>query len=217
MLDTVYEKLCEAIFGNEIPAGARLSVPMLAERFGISRSPIKDAVQQLVADGIAVTVPRKGVFVASFDLSDVVNLLEITEPLEAMAGRQAAQHVTDDDIARLKKLLVEQENAIASSDGSLYARLDMQFHQDLAAIAQNDRLAYMLTILHNQIRLVSRLMHFSPGHYKDSLSDHKKVLRALRARDPERVAAMLAQHVAESRVRLNKKLEQEGKNAVASD
>lgn len=210
LLDAVYEKLCEAIFHSEIPPGSRLSVPMLAARFGVSRSPIRDAVQQLVADGIAVTEPRKGVFVADFQLTDAANLLEITAPLEAMAGEQAARNVTDEDIARLQRVLDEQERALQASEGLTYARLDAQFHRQIVAITRNERLEHILKILHNQLRLISRLLLFTPSQYKESLADHKMVLRALRSRDPKRVAAELEQHVLDSRARVAKRLAQEG-------
>lgn len=210
LLDAVYEKLCEAIFHSEIPPGSQLSVPMLAARFGVSRSPIKDAVQQLVADGIAVTVPRKGVFVADFQLTDAVNLLEITAPLEALAGEQAARNISDQDIAVLQRVLDDQERALQAADGITYARLDAQFHRQIVAITRNERLEHILRILHNQIRLLSRVLLFSPSQYKESLADHKMILRALRSRDPKRVSKQLEQHVLDSRARVAKRLAQEG-------
>src|SRR5687767_738704 len=118
LLDTVYDKLCDAIFHNEIAPGSRLSVPLLAARFGVSRSPIKEAVQQLVSDGIAEAIPRRGVFVAQFDYADLVNLLEIMAPLEGMAGRLAAIHVTDADVKALEHIIARLEEASEMGDAS---------------------------------------------------------------------------------------------------
>lgn len=208
LLDAVYEKLCAAIFENEIAAGTRLSVPLLATRFGVSRSPIKEAVQRLVSDGIAESIPRKGVFVLRFELSDIVDLLEITEPLEGMAGRQAAQRVTSAHIAQLESLLAHQQTAIDSGEASAYAKADAQFHRVIVGITGNDRLEYFLRLLQNQIRLVSRLIYLSPSLYEASLTDHKAILRALRLRDPVRAEAAMREHVSKSRERLTKRLAQ---------
>ncbi len=202
LVDTVYEKLCDAIFCNEIGTGSQLSVPMLASHFGVSRSPIKDAVQQLVTDGIAVAIPRRGVFVREFDESDIVNLLEITVPLESLAGRQAAEHVTDDDLRQLKEILDHQGEAILRSDNVDYARWDSLFHNTIARISRNERLQYFLRILHNQIRLVSRRMLFSQAMLRASYQDHKAVLKALKSRDPARVEEQLRKHVDGSKLRL---------------
>lgn len=204
LLDTVYDRLCDAIFHHEIAPGSRLSVPMLAARFGVSRSPIKEAVQQLVSDGIAESIPRRGVFVAKFDLPDLVNLLEIMIPLEEMAGRQAAEHVTEEDIEALGNIVRQLETAAETGDASVYAKWDSTFHHTIVRIARNERLEYFLRILHNQMRLVSRLMFASPTMVKSSLIDHKAIFRALKSRDPKKTGEALSSHVARSRVKLQK-------------
>jgi DNA-binding GntR family transcriptional regulator len=202
LLDTVYERLCDAIFHNEIAAGERLSVPRLASRFGVSRSPIKEAVQQLVSDGIAEAIPRRGVFVANFDYDDVLNLLDITTLLSGMAGRQAVENATDADIERLQDILEQQESAVAANDPSMYAKWDAQFHTCIVQMARNERLAYFLKILHNQIRLVSRLMFFSTAMQRASVADHKAIFRAIRARNPARAERELIEHVRRSKTRI---------------
>jgi DNA-binding GntR family transcriptional regulator len=204
LLDTVYDKLCEAIFHSEIAPGSRLSVPLLAARFGVSRSPIKEAVQQLVSDGIAEAIPRRGVFVAQFDYSDLLNLLEIMAPLEAMAGRLAARHRTEADVKALEHIIARLEEASAMGDASVYAKWDSHFHKAIVRMSQNGRLDYFLRILHNQIRLVSRLVFSAPTMVRASLAEHKAIARAIRARDGDLAGRALENHVLRSRERVEK-------------
>jgi DNA-binding GntR family transcriptional regulator len=180
---------------------------MLAARFCVSRSPIKEAVQQLVSDGIAGAIPRRGVFVNKFDDHDILSLLDITLPLSGMAGRQAAEHATNEDIKKLLDILEEQHKAAVSGDLHLYAKWDYRFHIVIVHMARNGRLEYFLKILHNQIRLVSRQMFFSPSLLKASLADHRAIVRAIRARDPQNAEKRLMEHVRRSKMRIEQRVE----------
>lgn len=206
IVDTVYEKLCDAIFHHEIAAGSRLSVPELAVEFGVSRSPVKEAVQQLVTDGVAEAYPRRGVFVSEFNIDDVVNILEIRTPLEGFAGRQAAERITDAGVAKLESILANQEKAINRNYGPAYAKSDSAFHSEIAAATENERLQHILRILHNQMRLSWRFMSYTPINLKASFNDHLKIFEAIQARNPAKAEQQLIAHTIKSKERLTKQV-----------
>src|SRR5205814_8880518 len=111
IVDTVQGALREAIFHGALRAGEQLSVPELARRLNVSRSPVREAVLGLVAQGLAVEQPRRGVVVATVDPADLLAIHEIRIFLEAGAASLCAQRATGDDIKELRKILREQEAA----------------------------------------------------------------------------------------------------------
>lgn len=203
IVDTVYDRLCDAIFHHEIVAGTRLSVPGLAAQFGVSRSPVKEAVQQLVTDGLAESVPRRGVFVAEFDLNDILNILDIRAPLEGIAGGQAASRISDGDILRLQKLLELQEKAAAKNDAVAYAKWDSEFHSIIAEVTGNERLCQILKILHNQMRLMSPLVFHKSENLQASVKEHQEIVDAIAARKPQDAEKALTAHTQNSKKRIS--------------
>src|SRR5947207_13227985 len=120
IVDTVQDALREAIFRGTLRAGEQLSVPELARRLNVSRSPVREAVLGLVAQGLAVEQPRRGVVVATVDPADLLAIHEVRVFLEAGAASLCAQRASDDDIKGLRKILREQEAAVKTSDAAGY-------------------------------------------------------------------------------------------------
>ena len=159
-------------------------------------------MQRLVSDGIAASVPRRGVHVLEIDFQSALDLLDILLPLSGIAARYAAEHASPEDVERLAEILERQEAAAAAGDTAGYAQSDAEFHTAIARMSKNEQVEYFLNILHNQLRLVSRLMFFSGDVLSASLKDHRAVFRAIRAQDPQRSEKALMQHVRRSKARM---------------
>src|SRR3954454_21776569 len=122
IVDTDRVALRQAIFQGTLRAGEPLSVPELARRLNVSRSPVREAVLGLVAQGLAVEQPRRGVVVATVKAADLLAIHEIRVFLEACAARLAAQRIAAEQIKALRAMLREQEAAVKSTDAAGYFR-----------------------------------------------------------------------------------------------
>ena len=135
IVDTVQGALREAIFHGTLRAGEQLSVPELARRLNVSRSPVREAVLGLIAQGLAVEQPRRGAVVATVNPADLLAIHEIRIFLEAGAARLAAQRITDEQIKALRAILREQEAAVKSTDAAGYFRTNAGLHRIIANAA----------------------------------------------------------------------------------
>src|SRR5450631_4514476 len=113
IVDAFHESLREGILSGALPPGQPLSVPELARRLNVSRSPIREAVLQLVSEGLAVEQPRRGVVVAMIELNDVLEIHEIREFVEALSARLCAERIDADGIAELRDIIARQETCVA--------------------------------------------------------------------------------------------------------
>src|SRR3954468_5478194 len=183
IVDTVQGALREAIFQGTLRAGEQLSVPELARRLNVSRSPVREAVLGLVAQGLAVEQPRRGVVVATVNPADLLAIHEIRIFLEAGAARLAAQRIADEQIKALIGILREQEAAVRSADAAGYFRTNAALHRIIAVAAANDRLTQILATLEDQMRIALHRAAASRAHMRSGLAEHRAVVEAIAARD----------------------------------
>jgi DNA-binding GntR family transcriptional regulator len=197
LTEQVYHQLKDEILQARHGPGELLLEPELAVRYGISKTPVREALRLLLQDGWVVVMPRKGYLVRPVRLEDIREVFEIRRMMEpAMAG-QAAQLRTDADLARLAGLCSSQASDAASVEGALDAA--RAFHSDLAAMAGNGR---ALAILTDQLDEVRRLHHLMPRieHHITSTAEleaHREILAAIEAKDADGAAALMKSHLSE--------------------
>ncbi len=142
LADRAYAQLSTAILRNELSPGSSLSVPELARRFGISRSPVREAVQRLIYDGLADYRGRRGTVVSTIEIEDFLSLLEVREVLEALAASLAARHGNDKE--RKALIAVHEEFVLripkTNETAVAYSQIDMKFHTLIRAMAKNPEL-----------------------------------------------------------------------------
>jgi DNA-binding GntR family transcriptional regulator len=201
--DVVFNKLRDAILSGELVAGRQLSVPELARQLGVSRSPVREAVLQLVAHGLGQSEPRKGVIVAQLDEEALVGNHEIREVLEGLSARRAAARITADDLSALDELMALQKKASQKNDPGLYVETDEKFHRHIAMVSGHGGLRQFLHILNNQMRLNTSVAMSRRGHIDGGYKEHLVVLEALRAHDPAWAEEAMRQHIGNARMRLS--------------
>jgi DNA-binding GntR family transcriptional regulator len=200
--DVVFNELRNSILSGELAAGQQLSVPELARKFGVSRSPVREAVLQLVAHGLGQSEPRKGVVVAEFDEETMVGNHEIREVLEGVSARRAATRVTVVDLAVLDEIMARQASALQNNDLALYEETDAEFHRYVATICGHSGLKNFLAVLNDQMLLNSSVSGSRPDHIEGGYNEHLAVLEALQARDPVRAEEAMRRHIRNARMRL---------------
>lgn len=150
LVDTVYERLREAILTGEIEPGEKLSVPALAQKLAVSRSPIVAAVQRLTQDGLAVEEPRRGAVVTIISVPELIRLYEIREVLEGLAARLAAERATEENIAGMAAVLERHEAAVNPDDQQTRMLENVNFHRLIRDAAQHPELVKWLEAIQSQ-------------------------------------------------------------------
>src|SRR5690625_2335949 len=184
LAERAYASLRDSILAHELRPGARLSVPVVAERLGISRSPAREAIARIAHEGLANVTPNRGAVVADLAEEDLTEIYQLREVLEGLACRLAASKLSDADAAQLENLVDEHAAAIAGGDIDRHYELDAAFHAAIREVAASSRLSSSLDVLQGQIRLGMYRTHRSPGGMRQALAEHRLILNALCLGDP---------------------------------
>jgi DNA-binding GntR family transcriptional regulator len=201
--DAVRRTLREAILSGDPGPGEQLSVPDLARRLGVSRGSVREAVLQLVADGLAEERPRRGVAVVALSHEEMRQIHQIREALEGQAAHLCAARPEPDLVVTLEGVLGEQEKAVAAADGGGYADTDSRFHAELARACGNPMLTAMIERLHDQMRVALAVVAEAPEHRRRGHEELGQVLDAVRNADPEAAEAAMRAHIRRTRSELD--------------
>lgn len=181
--EKILENIRDAILKGTLKAGERVSEPDLAERYGISRTPIREAFRQLESEGYLTVVPRKGAVVTSLSERDVAEFYEIKSILEGYAANLAAQKLTDKEIERLITINKRLADLAAAGDVKTFFRVHDEFHELFLRASGNHKLLELIQQLlkkFNRLRIASLSL---PGRMEVSVQEHEKIIEAFRNRD----------------------------------
>jgi len=192
----VVARLRQAILDGTFPPGDRLSERRLTELFDVSRSVIREAVQQVSAEGLITIVPHRGPMVSVLDPEEARQLYRVRAALEGLAAAEFAQHATDAARADLRR--VAERLAQLSEDDDTATLIDVknEFYAALLDGCGNAVAAQMLTQLNNRIITLRRLSLSQPGRLPKSIAELSELVAALEARDADRAKALAEAHVA---------------------
>ncbi len=186
------EVLEDDIVAGRIKPGDRLDEQSLAGRFGVSRTPIREALRQLAAAGFVEIRPHRGAVVSAPDPYRMMEMFEVMAELEAMSARLAARRLTDAAEAELARTLKACERAARGGDTDSYYRENELFHRALYAAGGNRFLAEQATALHKRLAPYRRLQLRVRNRMRISQAEHQAIVAAICAGDPQ--AAGLAAH-----------------------
>jgi DNA-binding GntR family transcriptional regulator len=206
--DEVSVIIRQLILSGRFEPGERLNELNLAETLSISRSPIREALQALAAEGIVRAVPGRGMFVATFDAGTIDQLTEVRQALECKAARLAAERADDALIDALERLLASTEEALADPDHS-YPR-DLDFHQQVLDMSGNLKLVETARSVATQFQLARARSGEAPGRAKAAYEEHLRIYQAIRARDPEAADAAMHAHLEASRHNVRQLIQETG-------
>ena len=192
--DQISGELRGRILGGAYRQGDKLSEAAIAEAFGVSRAPVREALRLLVAEGLAVQQARKGVRVPSFEAGLFRELSELREALETMAARLAATRASRDALARLDDLLAQTSEVISRSPDHRYPG-DLDFHAGVAEAAANPVLAEKIKETNSRLHLVRQLSGMSEKRASDAYEEHAEIVRAIAACDPDRAETAMRTHL----------------------
>ncbi len=183
--EKILETIRDAIISGTITSGSRVSEPELAERFGISRTPIREAFRQLESEGYLKVIPRKGAVVSAYTQRDVEEFYAIKSILEGYAAKLACSRLTAKEIDRLQTINERLSELCEQGDIKQFFKIHNDFHDLFIKAADNDKLREMINLLVTRFQRL-RLMSLSqPGRMAVSVQEHKKIIAAFRSRDCE--------------------------------
>ena len=186
LVEEVARTLTEAIIEGKLKEGDRLVEGRLQERFGISRSPIREALRGLEKDGFVEMVPRKGAFVRKVSGKDVQENFPIRACLEGFAAKLAAPLLSRDDLDRMERCLSSMEEAIRERDYQAYLRHHIDFHEVFIDACGNDTLIRILEQSSRRQAMWFRSSYFYIRNFPDNTIEmHRDILDRLSERDPE--------------------------------
>ncbi|WP_333833600.1 GntR family transcriptional regulator [Rubrimonas sp.] len=195
LAEELAERLREAIVEGDMGPGARIAEKALCERFGVSRTPLREALKVLAREGLVTLTPNRGAAVAELTMDDLEEAFPIMGALEALAGELACARATDAEIAALRDL----HDAMAAARGrgarAEYLALNDRFHAGLAAAARNRTLAETQASLDRRIRRGRRRASVSEARWTQAIAEHAQIVAALEARDAARLSALLRLHM----------------------
>jgi len=192
------ERLRELIVHNELAPGERIDEKQLCERFGISRTPLREALKVLAAEGLIELIPNRSPRVAPITPENVGELFDVMAWLERYAGELAAARVEEKDVQRLRKHLGQMERLHDRKDRFEYFRMNGQLHRSLVELSGNTVLMATYTTLASQIQRARYMAIHSQSHWDRGIEEHRNILDALEARDGERLGRLLMEHSRET-------------------
>ena len=193
--DRIREDIEQAILTGEFADGFRLDEVTLCNRFGVSRTPVREALNQLAASGLVEMKPRRGAFVRLPGFVEVVEMFEVMGELEAMCARLAAKRISDEQLKRFGLACERCEAAEAANDVNGYYRENEAFHQLLYEACGNGFLRAQALQLQKRLQPFRRMQLQVRGRVRQSLDEHRRIREAIEAGDSKRAAQTLRDHV----------------------
>ena len=194
--DVVYNTLRRAILRGELVPGQRLMEIQLAEKMGVSRTPVREAIRKLELDGLVEVIPRKGAEVAHMSGKNLRDVLEVRRALEELAGELACQRMTAGEFKELEQANHRFASVLGSSDITVIAQADEDFHAVIYRATENERLIQMVNhLLEQMYRYRIEYLKKKECH-PQLLEEHAAIMKAIEEHDKEKATQITIQHIA---------------------
>ena len=195
--DKAYTALRNLIVSSDVyrsRTDIRLDERQLAQDFGISRTPVREAMVQLEREGFVRSVPRRGVYVVRKTKNEVIELIQAWAALESMAARLITQSATDADIAGLGRMFATFEGDKLHAKLDEYSEVNIAFHQAIIELSGNQVLIQLAANLFTHMRMIRGSTIGEDDRVDRSIRDHMNIIQALEARDTKRAEELVRQH-----------------------
>lgn len=195
--DELVDAIRQEIISGGMRPGEKLSESRLAERYGVSRTPVREAIKQLEIEDFVSVERRRGTFVKAMSLSDAMDLYEVREGLEGVAARLCAQRAENLLVAQLDEITRQMADMVAEQNRVAYLEADREFHALIFTGARNRRLQehYRMLTTHMQRDVLGGIVTAVEGRMARSLAEHTKIARAIALRDPADAEEQMRAHV----------------------
>jgi DNA-binding GntR family transcriptional regulator len=193
--DEILERLRDLIVEGELKPGAKIPETELCVRFGVSRTPLREALKALAVEGLVTLLPNRGAIVTKTTLDEVDELFPIMGALEALAGELACMKITDAEVAEMRRAHLKMVRHFERGDWVAYTKLNRTIHETIFAAAGNGALAALYQQLLVRTHAVRFVAKKSAARWREAVDDHEKMMLAIDKRDGKALARLLTQHL----------------------
>ena len=197
LYEDVADRLREQIFNKQLEPGSWLDEQSLADQFGISRTPMREAIKVLASEGLVTIKMRRGAYVTEVAREDLEQIFTILSLLEGQAAKETAVKATEAELNMLDHLHHRLEKAAADRDIEQFFEINGKFHELIQEIAGNKWMNGVIADLRKVLKLHRRDSLTSTGRLQNSLVEHREILRALLKRDEQAAEAVMRKHLAQ--------------------
>lgn len=193
--DIVFNTLRQAILKGELAPGERLMEVSLAQKLGVSRTPVREAIRKLELEGLVLMIPRRGAEVARISEKNLRDVLEVRRGLEDLAVELACARITESQIVELKKANVNFENSLTSNDVTAIAEADERFHEIIYRATGNEKLIQVISNIKEQMYRY-RLEYIKDSAKRhDLVAEHKEIVTALECKRLSEAKERMRRHI----------------------
>ncbi len=202
LYEQVAERLRARIYAHELAPGAWVDEQALADEFGISRTPMREALKVLAAEGLVVLKPRRGCYVAEMSERDLDEIFPVLALLEGRVAEEATRRLADADFRRLESIHADLERHAAAHDADRFFEANQAFHNTLQELAGNRWLSQLIDDTRKFLKLTRRDSLRLDGRIHQSLAEHAEILAAIRRKDHAAAALHMHDHILSGRAAL---------------
>jgi DNA-binding GntR family transcriptional regulator len=197
--DQVAMRLRTALVEGRVPPGAKLNERALCERLRVSRTPLREAIKLLAAEGLVELMPNRGAVAVKLSESDVLNTFEVLAGLEGISGEFAARRITEDELAEVRALHFEMMACFARRELSGYYRLNALIHAAINNAARNPVLQKTFRGINARVQWLRFRTNQDEAKWRVAVKQHEQIFAALEARDERALRSVLTDHVLHKR------------------
>lgn len=193
--DQVASKVRDLIIEGILEPGARIDEADLIQKLGVSRTPFREALRTLAAEGLVIVRPSRGSTVRKLTPEDVKSMLEVLGHLEQLAGELACDRASDAEVAALVDLHNQMMERYYARDRMPYYKMNQEFHSRLTALSKNEPLQEMQSNLQARLKRIRYIGNEKPEYWAGAVADHEAMVAALKQRDGKALGAAMATHI----------------------
>lgn len=193
--DVVFNTLRQSILTGELKPGERLMEIHLADKLGVSRTPIREAIRMLELEGLVTMIPRRGAEVAQITEKNLREVLEVRGALDALAVELACERITAEELEQLKNACEHFEAETKKGDANRVAQADVALHDIILAASRNEKLVQMIGNFSQQMYRYRLEYVKDEAHYETLIREHRKIYETIRDRDKEGGAKAIRLHI----------------------
>lgn len=202
----IFEKIREDILVGEYISGEKIVEAKLAEEFGVSRTPVREALKQLELDGLVDNIPNRGVIVKGISKQDIDDIFAIRIAIEGIAAKWAIERMEESDLEKMKEIFELMEFYTFKKDVDKIAELNTKFHEIIYNATKSRYLEHVLTDFQFFMKTTRYKSLSSPGRMESTLEEHREVLDAFMHKDIDRAVKAILEHISNSRENTKKRL-----------
>ena len=191
----IYYILKKEIIKGSFKPGDKVLEARIAEQMGISRTPVREAIRELAAEGFVTLGPNQGVVVRSVSADNIREVLQIHSALEGLAARLSCEVINEEDLKELENYVNKMEKLANKKDLSAYSEVDLKFHELIVNTCRNKRLIQMRKNISDQAQRYRIGSLSIPKRLKESLKEHQKILEAFKTKDPKKADSTSQKHI----------------------